>query len=88
MVESCHITIFYTIGVYKVHRFMDNSADESQIGTLTGLLVRCLLLCAVWAAWPASMHIGWVPYNDTWHHLNRDCASSRWCKNVERLPAC
>ena len=24
-----------------VHRFMDNSADESQIGTLTGLLVRC-----------------------------------------------
>ena len=33
-----------------VHRFMDNSADESQIGTLTGLLVRCFLLCAVWSA--------------------------------------
>ena len=33
-----------------VHRFMDNSADESQIGTLTGLLVRCLLLCVVWSA--------------------------------------
>ena len=30
-----------------VHRFMDNSADESQIGTLTGLLVLCLLLHAV-----------------------------------------
>ena len=38
-----------------VHRFMDNSADESQIGTLTGLLVRCLLLCAVRSAvCPAS----------------------------------
>ena len=39
VVESCHITICYTIGVYMVHRFLDNSADESQIGTLTGLLV-------------------------------------------------
>ena len=38
-----------------VHRFMDNSADESQIGTLTGLLVRCLLVHPVWsAAWSAS----------------------------------
>lgn len=39
VVESCHITICYTIGVYMVHSFLDNSADESQIGTLTGLLV-------------------------------------------------
>ena len=39
VVESCHITICYTIGVYMVHHFLDKSADESQIGTLTGLLV-------------------------------------------------
>lgn len=43
VVESCHITICYTIGVYMVHHFLDNSADESQIGTLTGLLVGAIL---------------------------------------------
>ena len=46
VVESCHITICYTIGVYMVHHFLDKSADESQIGTLTGLLVSVLFLCS------------------------------------------
>ena len=70
-----------------VHKFMDNSADESQIGTLTGLLVRCLLLCAVWsAACPASSAhwLGLAP-NVSWHHFNRDCASSRGCTHAERF---
>lgn len=43
VVESCHITICYTIGVYMVHHFLENSANESQIGTLTGLLVRAFI---------------------------------------------
>lgn len=43
-----------------VHRFMDNSADESQIGTLTGLLVRYFSAQCGQRHALHLLHIGWV----------------------------
>ena len=40
MVEASHMTICYTIAVYMVYSFLTDKADETRIGTLTGLLVR------------------------------------------------
>ena len=40
MVEASHMTICYTIAVYMVYSFLTDEADETRIGTLTGLLVR------------------------------------------------
>ncbi len=42
VVESMNITIAYTIGVYMVRNLLQDSADQSTIATLTGLLVRVL----------------------------------------------
>ena len=60
-----------------VHRFMDNSADESQIGTLTGLLVRYFSAQCGQRHALHLLHIGWgLAHNVGWHQCNRDCASS------------
>ena len=71
VVESCHITICYTIGVYMVHHFLDNSADESQIGTLTGLLVRghvCLASAHISQSCAASLS------TSSWHWPQESCS--------------
>ena len=47
------MTICYTIAVYMVYTFLGEGASETQVGTLTGLLVR----------WPPALQaqpIAWV----------------------------